>query len=307
MEHLMLRVSVVMSVYNGERYLRESVESILSQTINNYEFIIVDDGSTDTTWRILTCYAKLDNRIRLIKHQHNRGLTKSLNEAIQMASREYVARMDADDVSHPNRLEEQIKILNEIQHVALVVTWTEIIDENSNSLLIRKLPPPNYVKNFLRYENLICHGSAMFRKTVFYKLGAYNPDLKYNQDYALWRKFFDSGHELYIIPQPLYKYRISATNISIAKKHSYPEQDRALDFLNSNKKTWLASLYLQQMQLKKARKILGPLLFTNPRFWTKIIYYLISFFPNKLVSFFMFSVRTRIKLIANNLRTSMRL
>ena len=102
------KVSVVMSAYNGERYLREAVESILNQTFNDFEFIIIDDGSTNSTGQILSSYAAQDPRIVLIRNRENIGLTKSLNKGLALARGEYIARMDADDVSLPNRFSEQV-------------------------------------------------------------------------------------------------------------------------------------------------------------------------------------------------------
>src|SRR5512134_3549033 len=102
------RVSVVMSVYNGEKYLEEAVESILNQTFRDFEFIVVDDGSSDSTPRLLALYERRDPRVLIYRFDDNRGLSTALNFGIERARGKYIARMDADDISLPNRLQEQV-------------------------------------------------------------------------------------------------------------------------------------------------------------------------------------------------------
>ena len=122
-------VSVLMSVYNGDRYLDEAIDSILSQTYENFEFIIINDGSTDHTKDILSSYSNQDNRIRVF-HQKNHGLTFSLNRGLELSRGKYVARMDADDISSPRRLEEQINYLRANPEVGVLGTQMEIINES---------------------------------------------------------------------------------------------------------------------------------------------------------------------------------
>ena len=123
------KVSVVMCVHNGERYLYEALESVLNQTFEDFEFIIVDDASADNTPAILKEYAAQDGRIRLMRNAHNLGLTRSLNKALRLAKGEYIARQDADDISLPQRLEKQVEFLNSNSRTAVVGSWTEVIDE----------------------------------------------------------------------------------------------------------------------------------------------------------------------------------
>jgi glycosyltransferase involved in cell wall biosynthesis len=125
------KVSVVMSVYNGEKYLCEAIDSILNQTFENFEFLIVNDGSTDRTLEILQSYR--DPRIKVINNERNIGLTASLNKGLKIAKGEYVARMDADDVSFPHRLEQQKAFLDRNPRVAMVGSWAEVIDESGKT------------------------------------------------------------------------------------------------------------------------------------------------------------------------------
>jgi glycosyltransferase involved in cell wall biosynthesis len=122
----MPRISVVMSVYNGEKYLRQAIESILQQTYTDFEFIIIDDGSTDSSREIIQSYD--DKRIRLVINEQNIGLTKSLNKGIRLAKGEFIARMDADDISLPQRFEKQVAYLDSHPEVGVLGTYANIID-----------------------------------------------------------------------------------------------------------------------------------------------------------------------------------
>ena len=128
------KISVVMSVYNGTPYLRECIESILNQTCKDFEFIIIDDGSSDNTWKILTEYANQNQQIKLFKNEENIGLTKSLNKGLKLAGGEYIARQDADDVSLPDRFELQTRFLDAHLEVGALGSSAEVIDEQGMSL-----------------------------------------------------------------------------------------------------------------------------------------------------------------------------
>lgn len=180
------KVSVIMSVYNGEKYLREAVESILNQTFRDFEFIIINDGSTDKSGEILEEYAKKDSRVRL-SHQENMGLTKSLNRAIRLAKGEYIARMDADDISLPQRLEKQVRFLNKNPEIVLVGTGYYEIDA-SGKIIGRKTPPSSLseLKKILVKYNPFFHASVVIRRKVLEKVGLYDEKMIYAQDYDLW-------------------------------------------------------------------------------------------------------------------------
>lgn len=141
------KVSVVMSVYNGEKYLPETIDSILNQTFKDFEFIIINDGSTDKTAKILTSYD--DPRIRIF-NQENMGLTKSLNRAISLAKGEYIARMDADDISYPERLKKQVDYLNKNPDIGLVGSKYIRIDKRGRKIDEINVPigTDNILKHF---------------------------------------------------------------------------------------------------------------------------------------------------------------
>ena len=206
------KVSVVMAVYNGEKYLREAVNSILSQTFKDFEFIIINDGSTDATREILESYR--DPRIVLI-HQGHVGLTKSLNKGITQAKGEYIARQDADDISLPERLENQIEFMESHKNIALLGTAAKIIDERGGYLHTRKYPGDyTSIQKVIREDNCFCHGSVMFKKKSFFDLGGYREIFSTAQDYDLWLRFTEN-FDVENLPTPLYIRRFNPLSITI--------------------------------------------------------------------------------------------
>ena len=203
-----LEISVVISVYNGEKHLRESVESVLNQTFTDFEFIIVNDGSTDASLEIIKSYD--DERIQIINNEENIGLTKSLNKALKQAQGEYIARQDADDISLPNRLELQLEFLEKHPEVALLGTGVYVINENGDTVEKRIMHPKP--KKSLLKGNRFIHGSVMFRKSVIDELGAYNETLKYSQDYELWLRM-SKKYDVRNLTAPLYKLRMHRDSI----------------------------------------------------------------------------------------------
>jgi glycosyltransferase involved in cell wall biosynthesis len=203
-----------MSVYNGEKYLRDAIESILNQTFTSFEFIIINDGSTDSTPTILNSYT--DPRIRLL-HQNNEGLTKALNKGLESATGTYIARQDADDISIPKRFENQIDFMNKNPDIALIGTFVSAIDENGNEFGRWKYPEDNNeIKKRIIKENIFCHGSVMFRRECLASVGAYREAFYTAQDYDLWLRISEK-YNMANIPCYLYKLRRSTQSITRKK------------------------------------------------------------------------------------------
>jgi len=180
-------VSVVMAVHNGEQFICEAIDSILEQTFKDFEFIVIDDGSTDSTSSILAKYQIRDTRIRVKRFDQNQGLTTCLNTGIQLACGKYIARMDADDISLPNRLAEQVKYLNEHQEIVALGTAFTFIDEAGSRLKDHVFSGiPEVLKWNLLFSNPISHPTAMMRHSMIKNLHGYNPDIIRAQDYDLW-------------------------------------------------------------------------------------------------------------------------
>lgn len=206
-------VSVVMSVHNGGKYLREAVDSILNQTFRDFEFIIIDDGSTDGSDRLLDECALKDLRIRII-HQENRGLTNSLNTGLGLVRGRFVARMDADDVSEATRLARQVEFLEaQLDHVAVGASG-QIIDERGHIVGRMALggDDRDLAVRFLG-GNFMIHGSVMFRSGHGLQ---YNGALRYSQDYDFWVRLRGYG-KIANLSEPLYRWRQHPGGISATK------------------------------------------------------------------------------------------
>ena len=198
-------ITVLMSVYNGEKYLSEAVESILSQTHYDFEFIILNDASTDKSYDILMSYQ--DPRIQLVNNEMNLGLAKSLNKGLMMAKGHFIARMDDDDISEPYRLETQYKILKENERIGLVSSWAKVINEKGEVIAKWErtyCPEDNFYE--LHFRNCVTHPTVMFRKELILRLNGYNESFKAAQDFELWNRLSKIA-QIYHIPQHLIKYR----------------------------------------------------------------------------------------------------
>ncbi|PZD74199.1 Putative glycosyltransferase EpsE [Acaryochloris thomasi RCC1774] len=228
------KISVLMGVYNGSCYLRESVSSILNQTFSNFEFVIIDDASNDNTWDILTSLSKQDERIKLIRNKQNIGLTRSLNKGLVIAQGELIARQDADDISLPIRFEKQVQFLDQRPSAVLVSGCYEYIDAEGISFkTVRVAGGPDITAWYLLFYNRIgAHGLAMFRRQVVAEIGGYSEDYRYSQDYELWSRLVDTG-DLVVLPDVLQLYRRDHDS-SISVKFSSVQQDLALQVTAQN-------------------------------------------------------------------------
>jgi glycosyltransferase involved in cell wall biosynthesis len=198
-------VSVVLPVRDAERFVTEAVDSILSQSLTDLELIIVDDGSTDGTSLVLDGLS--DPRVRILRLGRE-GLVSALRAGAVEAQAEYVARMDADDVSEPERLERQVQVLEQRPRVGMVATWTTVIDEAGQELRREVLPSAHVdLARRLLLRNPFQHGSVLLRRAALEAAGGYRPDFGANEDYDLWRRLARSW-ELACVPQSLYRYRV---------------------------------------------------------------------------------------------------
>ena len=203
------KISVLMSVYNDEKRVSKSIESILNQTFQDFEFLILDDCSTDNTYEICNYYAKKNEKIKLMKNHQNLGLTKSLNLLISESNYELIARQDSDDESFKQRLEIQLKIME--KHNLDACTTLATIDElkGTRPFLSHLFPK----KLIIKYKNPFIHGSLLIKKRALENVGMYDEKFKFAQDYKLMFDLIRLNHKLKIINQPLYKLNLK-DNIS---------------------------------------------------------------------------------------------
>ena len=201
------KVTVLMTVYNGEKYLRECMDSVLDQTFSDFEFLIIDDRSSDGSEDIISSYK--DKRIRLIKNDVNLGQVKSLNIGLDNAQGEYIARMDQDDAMMKNRLERQVDFLDRRPDISAVGTWGEVMDENGKVFMKTRLPLRNeeIIGAALFCGYLLMHPSVVLRKDAIVGAGKYNEDIAFSEDYNLWTRLLLRKHKLANMPEYLIRFR----------------------------------------------------------------------------------------------------
>jgi glycosyltransferase involved in cell wall biosynthesis len=217
-------ISVVMPVYNGEQFLAESIESILNQTYPDFEFIIIDDGSTDRSLQIIERYAANDKRVRLISRT-NRGLVATLNEGITKSQGLYIARQDADDISLPERFEKQIEFLNTHPDIEFLGTDYFFMDEKGG--VSRKtdiLTRSNDIKLAEIFSNQFGHGTVMISTALIKKHRLfYDADYKHAEDYELWTRICRLTR-VANISSPLYKWRQHSQGVSAEHETAMHDQ-----------------------------------------------------------------------------------
>ncbi len=201
-------ISVLMSVYNGKLFLKEAVESILNQSFTDFEFIIFDDCSIDDSAQLLQKYVKTDKRIKLITNKHNIGLGANLRQGVEIASGKWIARMDADDIALPHRLQTQIDYVTAHPNTDILGSYAFDIDNQGNTISLRKCPIDH--KRIIKYiwTCPIIHPTAFMKKESLIKAGSYGQE-KRRQDYALWFRCAKNGLIFANIPEPLIKYRFT--------------------------------------------------------------------------------------------------
>jgi glycosyltransferase involved in cell wall biosynthesis len=219
------KITVVMGACNDADKLSGSIDSVLSQTFGDFEFIIVNDGSTEiASRRILDSYLARDSRLRVF-HKENEGLTRALIDGCDAARGDYIARIDVGDVMLPERLELQGMVLDRHADVGFVSCWTDFCAPEWEFLWTSKGEseggkPVDMVKKYHEheaYEDITHHGSVMFRKSTYEEAGGYRRQFYYGQDWDLWYRMAEKS-KFYLIPRVLYRVRIFPTGISMTDK-----------------------------------------------------------------------------------------
>lgn len=204
------KVSVILSTHNQGQYLPLAIKSILNQSFTNFEFLIIDDASSDRTSSILNRFK--DKRIKTFTNQYRQGLTLSLNKVLRHSKGDYLARMDADDIAHPDRFKLQLKFLAHHPQVAVCGTAANLIDDSGKKIGERHYPLHITQTLLMRYNPLI-HPSVMIRRTALDQLDNYDETLNGAEDYDLWLRL-GSKYQLANINQVLLAYRINPRGIS---------------------------------------------------------------------------------------------
>lgn len=209
-------ISVILPVYNGERFLGEAIESILNQSFRNFEFIVINDGSTDSSASILDSYQRRDPRL-LVYHQENRGLVESLNRGCGLAQGRYIARMDSDDISVKNRLDLQLEFMDKHPDVGVLGGAVEIINTVGTSLRISVNPMDDKdIRLALLSYCAFWHPTVIMRKEIFELVGGYRKALFGSEDHDLWLRFSEHS-KLANLETILLYYRLHRNQITVAK------------------------------------------------------------------------------------------
>ena len=219
-------ISVIMSVYNGAETVVEAIESILTQTFNDFEFIIINDGSTDQTKKIIKSFFKKNKRIILV-NQNNIGLTKSLNKAVNLSKGNIIARQDADDVSTPDRFMIQHQWLTKNSY-DLCCCRTFLENKNRISPKIGFYIPKKILINF---KNPFIHGTFMLKKKTLIELGGYDENFKYAQDFKLIHDLYKNKKKIKYLSQALYVSKTPKNSISIKKRNEQKLYSKKLTFI----------------------------------------------------------------------------
>ena len=202
-------ISVIMSVYNDEKNIDKSIESIMSQTYKNLELHILDDGSNDKTWKIINKYKTEYQNIFIYRNKNNLGLTKSLNYLVNQTNGEIIARQDSDDLSHPERIEKQLNIMTKY-NLDFCTTRAQIIQNNKITPKFSYYIPK---KIMVKYKNPFIHGTLMIKKRVIINVGMYDENFYYSQDYKLMTDLLNINSKYKILRTPYYKLNFE-NNIS---------------------------------------------------------------------------------------------
>ena len=212
----MPEITILMPVRNGEKYIKESIDSILKQTFTDFELLIMDDGSTDRTVERIERYT--DERIRLIRRKHN--FIRNLNEGLELALGAYIARMDADDIMHTERLRIQLKRMKKNPNITVCGTWAKIFSDKGYERNVFHFGHEiicEPVLELLKY-NMLLHPSVMVKKEFLFNHHIKYQNYPYVEDYKLWFDIAKAGGILFVEPQELMMLRRSDTQVTVTKK-----------------------------------------------------------------------------------------
>lgn len=215
----MIKVSIIMGIYNCESTLEEAINSILSQSFTEWELILCNDGSTDKTYDVALKYKdKYPNKILLLNNEYNIGLNATLNKCLKASNGEYIARMDGDDISLPDRLKKEVEFLENNPEYSIVSSPMIFFDENGDWGRSYSIEKPTK-KDFINHSPVFCHAPCMIRREAYFDVNGYTEDkrmLRF-EDVNLWYKLYAKGYVGYNLPEPLYKMR---DDINAARRRS---------------------------------------------------------------------------------------
>lgn len=225
-------ISVLMTVFNGQQWLNEAIRSVLDQTYSDFEFVIVDDGSTDATPDILRRATRLDSRIRIVSHE-NMGVSRSVNAVLPELQHEWVARFDADDLMMPQRLERQAAFLAENPDVAVASCLADYIDADGDTVgrYDNPLTSRDEVRAWIEAGRVIhfIQSGAIMRRDVVEQVGGYRPEFSVTEDTDLWNRVAEAGFTVLVQPEVLMQVRVHAGSLTRSSLMLQAQQFRWLE------------------------------------------------------------------------------
>jgi len=303
----MIPITVLMTVYNDEVYISAAIESILSQTFTEFEFVIVDDGFTDNTSKILENYLKKDSRIKVYS-QENMGTTVAANNGLSFSKGKYVARLDSDDISYPNRLKIEYEFLESHPEVLLVGGGAHIIDKNGKIIGERNINT-NRPSKTLMHRCIFQQSDVMFRREVLSKVGGYREKFKNAQDYDLWLRIADLG-KIAKLNTVFGQWRLNGGGYTLSRKNeqryevkiikkfarerkilgydSYENYSNDRKYIHRNEinvntyNLWISYFLFQSLKTKECRSVLRPYLKGEFGF-THLLLYFSSYLPKSIL------------------------
>lgn len=229
-------VSIILPTYNGGKYIKRAIESVMTQTFSEWELLVIDDGSTDDTERIVKEFASKDSRIIYLKNEKNLGIQKTLNRGLKEAKGEYIARIDDDDEwVDKDKIKKQVEFLESKPDHVLVGTGVIVIDENNNELFRYLLPESDKdIKGRILGKNCFVHSSVMFRKLTALEFGGYDESTstRHIEDYDLWLKLGTVGKFANL---PLYAIKFTQRSGSISGKNKIEQFKKNIKLIKTYK------------------------------------------------------------------------
>lgn len=225
------KLSVIMTVYNGEVFLRETLDAVIAQTFDDWEMIVVNNGSTDGTQSILDSFS--DSRIRVVHPAFHGTFGDGIRLAYSHAVGDYIAVQDGDDVAQPERFENQVTALDENSELGLVSCWYKVIDKNGS--FIEKFSPPTTMQGLIdsyQTSNPICHSTYMYRRNVSDEVGGYSVGYNFGPDFSLAIKIIKAGYKIKVLPKYLFKIRVHDQQASVDPELAIMRATDALALFN---------------------------------------------------------------------------
>lgn len=223
-------VSVLIPAYNAALYIEKAIDSVLAQTYQNIEIVVVNDGSKDGTAELLENIKLKDSRVLVFHNEKNLGLSPTRNKGVKLCNGKFIALLDADDLIAPERLEKQVEFLENNQSFSAVSTWMEEFDVKGNNKTIRYRRDLNEIKSVSMFYSPVSHAASMFHASVLKQLG-YRNEFFFAEDYDMWIRFLQN-HKVGVIPEVLYYYRSHATQ-SIKPGNELKKQESHLKIIES--------------------------------------------------------------------------